>query len=78
VSLKEVPMPAQPSIQRTEKRRQVLPEKAAPTSTSRDRREPDWEQVARRAYERFEARGGEHGRDQEDWFNAEQDLRRGE
>jgi hypothetical protein len=30
--------------------------------------------VARRAYERFQARGGEHGRDQEDWFAAEQEL----
>src|SRR4051812_34476869 len=26
------------------------------------------DQVSRRAYERFQARGGEHGRDQEDWF----------
>ena len=30
--------------------------------------------VALRAYERFAARGGEHGRDQEDWFAAEQEL----
>jgi hypothetical protein len=30
--------------------------------------------VARRAYERFLARGGEHGRDQEDWFEAEREL----
>jgi hypothetical protein len=34
------------------------------------------ERIARRAYERFEARGGEHGRDQEDWFAAEQEVRR--
>ena len=31
--------------------------------------------IARRAYERFEARGGEHGRDQEDWFEAEREAR---
>jgi hypothetical protein len=30
--------------------------------------------IARRAYERFEMRGGEHGRDQEDWFDAEREL----
>jgi hypothetical protein len=30
--------------------------------------------TARRAYERFQIRGGEHGRDQEDWFEAEREL----
>lgn len=35
------------------------------------------DQVARRAYERFEARGGEHGRDLEDWFEAEREVRGG-
>jgi hypothetical protein len=36
---------------------------------------PDAEQISRRAYERFEARGGEHGHDQEDWLEAERELR---
>ena len=31
--------------------------------------------IARRAYERFRARGEEHGHDQEDWFEAERRLR---
>jgi hypothetical protein len=31
--------------------------------------------IARRAYERFQARGGEHGLDQEDWFEAERELK---
>jgi hypothetical protein len=31
--------------------------------------------VARRAYELFEARGSEDGRDQEDWFEAERELK---
>jgi hypothetical protein len=39
------------------------------TSSGRDQ-----ESVARRAYELFEARGGEHGRDQEDWFAAEREF----
>ncbi len=30
--------------------------------------------IARRAYERFRARGEEHGHDQEDWFEAEREL----
>lgn len=33
------------------------------------------DRIARRAYERFQARGGEHGHDQEDWFAAEAELR---
>jgi hypothetical protein len=40
-----------------------------------DREERDRDQTARRAYERFEARGREHGHDQEDWFEAERDIR---
>jgi hypothetical protein len=30
--------------------------------------------ITRRAYERFQMRGGEHGRDQEDWLEAEREL----
>ena len=34
--------------------------------------------ITRRAYERFQMRGGEHGRDQEDWLEAERELNQGE
>jgi hypothetical protein len=34
----------------------------------------DPEAIARRAHERYERRGGEHGRDQEDWLEAEREL----
>jgi hypothetical protein len=72
-------MPAQPSTQRSEKRRHPAPQTDPRGSAQENRRELDREEIARRAYERYEARGGEHGRDQEDWFNAEQDLKgRGE
>ncbi len=30
--------------------------------------------IARRAYERYLARGGEHGHDVEDWIQAEREL----
>ena len=30
--------------------------------------------IARRAYELFQQRGGEHGRDWEDWLTAEREL----
>ena len=32
------------------------------------------EEIARRAYELFLARGSEHGRDLEDWLRAEREL----
>ena len=39
--------------------------------------EPNQEDVARRAYQLYEERGGGHGHDQDDWFQAERELRRG-
>jgi Protein of unknown function (DUF2934) len=30
--------------------------------------------ISRRAYERFQMRGGEHGRDQDDWLEAEREV----
>jgi hypothetical protein len=37
--------------------------------------EPTYDEIARRAYQLYEERGGEHGRDQEDWLQAERDVR---
>ena len=36
---------------------------------------PTHEQIARRAFELFLSRGGEHGRHEEDWHRAERELR---
>jgi hypothetical protein len=41
---------------------------AHPTTESRMNR------IARRAHEIYEARGGEHGKDMEDWLNAERQI----
>jgi Protein of unknown function (DUF2934) len=38
-------------------------------------REPTHDEIARRAYQLYEERGGEHGRDWDDWFQAERELR---
>lgn len=46
-----------------------------PEHSTDDLGSQDPERVARRAFERFQARGAEHGRDQEDWFEAERELR---
>lgn len=43
--------------------------KTAPTP------EPTAEAVAQRAYEKFQARGGVHGNDLQDWLEAEQELK---
>jgi hypothetical protein len=32
------------------------------------------DRIAMRAYERFQMRGAEHGRDQDDWLEAEREL----
>lgn len=41
----------------------------------RDIRQPTHESIALRAYELFERRGREHGRDLDDWLQAERELR---
>jgi hypothetical protein len=48
------------------------PQQRAATST-----EVTPEQIAQRAYELFLARGGIHGRHEEDWQQAERELRLG-
>ena len=40
-----------------------------------ERREPSGEEIARRAHELYLQRGGEHGKDVEDWVKAEKELR---
>jgi hypothetical protein len=38
------------------------------------RREPSGEEISRRAHELYVQRGGEHGKDVEDWVRAEKEL----
>jgi hypothetical protein len=38
---------------------------------------PTRDDIAKRAYQIFERRGYSHGRDEEDWFQAERELRQG-
>jgi len=38
------------------------------------RREPSGEEIAHRAHEMYLQRGGEHGKDVEDWVRAEKEL----
>jgi hypothetical protein len=50
-----------------------MPIGSDPAGQSRMSR-PNPEEVARRAYERYQQRGGSHGSDQDDWYEAERDL----
>ena len=38
------------------------------------RRKPSGEEIARRAHELYLQRGGEHGKDVQDWLRAEREL----
>jgi hypothetical protein len=39
--------------------------------------DPTLDQIAQRAYEIYQSRGGTDGQDMEDWLQAERELRRG-
>jgi hypothetical protein len=45
------------------------------TSSAATAKENGYEDIARRAYDLFERRGREHGRDLEDWLQAEREIR---
>jgi Protein of unknown function (DUF2934) len=53
------------------------PGKGQARAETPNRTTPTQEQVARRAYQIFQARGGQHGRHTEDWVQAEQELKLG-
>ena len=40
-----------------------------------DQDDRNHDEISRRAYERFQERGGSHGSDQDDWFEAEREVR---
>ena len=53
------------------------PNTAAQRNSPAPRSGPTHEQIARRAYEIFLARGGQHGNSEADWLQAERELRLG-
>jgi hypothetical protein len=53
---------------------QLEPDVETPTPGSTPDATSRLDLITRRAYERFQTRGGEHGRDQEDWLEAEREL----
>ena len=58
--------------------RDTAPEEAGATqapSAPEPARDVTSDEIALRAYELYEERGGEHGRDWDDWLEAEYELR---
>ncbi|OJT21042.1 hypothetical protein BO221_29635 [Archangium sp. Cb G35] len=56
---------------------QRMPETPARNASASHRNGPTQEQIARRAYELFLARGGDHGQHEQDWAQAERELKLG-
>ncbi|MFE8601012.1 DUF2934 domain-containing protein [Archangium violaceum] len=54
-----------------------VPESLARNASVSHRNGPTYEQIARRAYELFVARGGGHGQHEQDWAQAERELKLG-
>jgi hypothetical protein len=63
---KETRETKQPKPRRKSSANAVAPPTAAPA--------PSAEAIARRAHELFQARGGLHGRDMDDWLEAERQI----
>jgi hypothetical protein len=47
------------------------------TAGARDTEQPAYDDIARRAYELYQERGGNEGQDMDDWLRAEAELRQG-
>ena len=55
--------------------RELTTTASSPNPVDRFARAPSHDEIARRAYQLFEERGREPGREWEDWFRAERDAR---
>ncbi|WP_257462622.1 DUF2934 domain-containing protein [Archangium lipolyticum] len=66
---------------RTQSRTNHTSSQQTPESSTRNgaasRNSPTQEQIARRAYELFLSRGAQHGRHEDDWLQAERELKLG-
>ena len=62
--------PAAPKAKRA-RAPKAEPTPVGPTTTS----EPTLDDIRRRAYERYQQRGGNHGEHFDDWLEAEKELR---
>ena len=66
----EAPDPGGPARPKARKKRAASTLGGAPPSL-----EPSVDEIRRRAYERYQQRGGNHGQHFDDWLEAERELR---
>lgn len=62
------------TAQTTERKDRNMKNKNKEHRSSIDENDPNQDEVARRAYELYQARGGEPGHEVEDWLHAEQEV----
>jgi len=63
------PDPDGPARPKTRKTKRATAPETRPSS------EPSVDEIRRRAYERYQERGGNHGRHFDDWLEAEKELK---
>jgi hypothetical protein len=66
----ETPEPSGPARPKARKTKTAPKASSAPPSP-----EPSVDEIRRRAYERYQQRGGNHGKHFDDWLEAERELR---
>jgi hypothetical protein len=64
-----------PKTARSSKVTEEVPVSAPAEEVASNEAEPSLEAIAERAYEIYKARGGAHGKDSDDWLEAELELR---
>jgi hypothetical protein len=74
------PTPADPAEPKPKRVRSTPRDRSASTAsdestTGAHAAEPTADDIRRRAYERYQARGGNHGQHFDDWLEAEKELR---
>ncbi len=62
------------TAQRTKRKDRNMKQKAKEHQTSMSEHDPNQDEVARRAYELYQARGAQPGHALEDWLDAEQEV----
>jgi hypothetical protein len=72
--------PAAPAAPKTKRARATAPPAAGPVDASAEAAadapgEPSPDDIRRRAYERYQQRGGNHGQHFDDWLEAEKELK---
>ncbi len=78
ISKKPAPPAKQPAAEQRPAQQSTRGEPVSRGEQQMSRRQVSREDVEKRAYEIWKERGGEHGKDWDDWIRAEQELNGGD